>query len=156
MVPFRGTACDEVMSHTLSTLGSRLVASLAMVILLCGSPVCSCAEPLEEGLPAVAGVSQQATGACCSHGAPKPERPLDSHPAQHDPACPHCQSVVAQTPKVEKLVQWSQTPSSPEAVLETLAFMPRQDAIQRDAAGSDLTPPSSSRCILSLLCTLLI
>ena len=144
------------MSHTLSSAGSRLVARLVMAILLLGSPVCSCAGPSEKGLPAVAGLSQEATGACCSHGAPEPERPLDSHPAQHDPACLHCQSLVAQTPKVEELVQWSQTPSSPEAFLETTPFMPREEAIQRYATGRNLSRPSSSRRILSLLCTLLI
>ena len=144
------------MNHTLRSVGSGLVASLAMAILLFGSPVCSCAESPEEGHPAVTGLSQKATGACCSRGALKPEQPLDSHPAQHDPACPHCQSLVAQTPKVEKRVQWSQTSSSPEAFPETTAFMPREEGIQRDATGSDLPPPSSSRKILSLLCTYLI
>ncbi len=144
------------MSHTLSSAGSSLVASLVMAVLLLVSPVCSCAEPPEEGLPAVAGLSQNATGACCSHGAPKPERPLDSHPAQHDSACPHCQSLRVKTPKVVNVEQGTRYSLSPGAFLATTALVPREEAIQRYDTGRDLSPPSSSRRILSLLCTLLI
>lgn len=86
----------------------------------------------------------------------KSGRPHDSSPDQHNPACPHCKSLDASTPKVKQLEQWTPGPSSINALLKATVFIARIVEVQLDVTGFDLPPPASCRKTLSLLCTLLI
>ena len=133
------------MSRTRSSLGGQLGAGLVMVILVVGSPICPCAGPEEQAHEGAGGMR-----ACCSGDVPKPQ------PAQHHPACSHCESQDAKTPKAQQLDRCTRDSWSPEISLETAALISRPERTQPRVAGCDLSPPSSSGRILTQLCTLLI
>ncbi len=144
------------MSRLLSSVGSRVIAGVAMAVLLFGDPTCTCADSPDQLHGTVAERSGGHAGACCPTEASKSGRRHDSSPAQHNPACPHCESLQARNSNREQLDQRTPGPSSPEAFLEAMAFIARKVEIQLDVTRYDLHPPASSLKTLSLLCTLLI
>ena len=73
-----------------------------------------------------------------------------------NPICPGCESLLAETAEIERFDEWTHGSSSPDVFLETTAFMARKVEMQFDVTRCNLPPPTSSRKILNLLCTLLI
>jgi hypothetical protein len=70
--------------------------------------------------------------------------------------CSHCESLLAETPEIERFEEIAHESSPADVFLKTAAFMTRKSGMRFDVTCRDLPQPASSRKTLNLLCTLLI
>jgi hypothetical protein len=70
--------------------------------------------------------------------------------------CSHCESLLAETPEIERFEEFAHESSPADVFLKTAAFKTQKSGMHLDVRRCDLPQPASSRKTLNLLCTLLI